>query len=817
MTTPAPHNSVSTASHRGEGKSAHSAQGVWQKLRVEAMSLFVHLRTLGTSPDKPDTDPSPLSEECIRNIGVEQVALLYSHAPTGFVATLVNASIVVAVLAQKIHWPLLTIWFALVTVTIALRYGLVRVYQRANPQPEHPSPWRKRFLIGVAIHGIVWGLGAWLLFVPHSLAHQVFLAFILGGMVAGAVASLSSIMTAFSAFAFPALLPLVAQFFLQGGTISLAMGLLLVCFNAGLFVIARQHHTSVTESLRLRFENLDLIQQLSSARAEVESVNIQLTTANSVMQLEIGDRKQAAAALRASEERFLSFMDNSPTVSFIKDDDGRYVYFNRLFERVFNAAQREGQTDFEVFPVEQAEQIRKNDLAVLAHGKPVEALEITNTEAGGQQTWLSFKFPLLDASGRTHLGGVAIDITERERAAEELREAKEAAEAAGRAKSTFLATMSHEIRTPMNGVMGMTSLLLDTELTTEQREYAETVSHTADALLTIINDILDYSKIEAGKLDIEPVPFDLEVAAEEVTALLRPTAEKRGIALRLIYPRETPSQVVGDPGRIRQVLTNLAGNAIKFTAQGQVVLTITCPAHTPEQAQFQFTVEDTGIGIPEEKLEHLFDRFTQADASTTRKYGGTGLGLAISKQLVELMGGSIGVRSQASQGTTFWFSLTLPLATDVGASPQPRRKGREPELEVRDGNAFTCRALVTDDNVINQKIAVRMLEKLGCQVDVAVNGKDAVEKITQHPYDVIFMDCQMPEMDGYEATGEIRRRERDRHVPIIAMTANAMAGDKEKCRAAGMDDYISKPVKAQAFRAALERHLPGVETEAAYL
>ena len=188
------------------------------------MSLFVHLRTLGTSPDKPGTDPSPLSEECMRNIGGEQVSLLYSHAPTGFVATLVNASIVVAVLAQKIYWPLLAVWFALVTMTIALRYGLVHAYQRENPQLEHPSPWRRRFLIGAAINGIVWGLGAWFLFVPHSLAHQVFLAFILGGMVAGAVASLSSVMTAFSAFAFPALLPLVAQFFLQGGTISLLGG-----------------------------------------------------------------------------------------------------------------------------------------------------------------------------------------------------------------------------------------------------------------------------------------------------------------------------------------------------------------------------------------------------------------------------------------------------------------------------------------------------------------------------------------------------------------------------------------------------------------
>jgi CheY-like chemotaxis protein len=379
----------------------------------------------------------------------------------------------------------------------------------------------------------------------------------------------------------------------------------------------------------------------------------------------------------------------------------------------------------------------------------------------------------------------------------------------------------------------------------EQRGYAQTVRQSADALLTILNDILDLSKIEAGRLEIEAIPFDLPGTLEAVIDLMSPRAREKGIDLILRCDPTVPRFVIGDPGRVRQAILNLAGNAIKFAERGEVVVTVESEGPSPlalpprgekeaggaDQCCLRFCVRDTGTGIPEEKLSSIFDSFTQADASTTRRYGGTGLGLAITRRLVELMGGSIGVNSRPGEGSTFWFTLSLPPAgaSRVGpgasyaaevVSDRPSeyapRSPATPELPplVPPGT----RVLVAEDNVINQKVAARLLEKLGCSVVIVPNGREALTALAEAPYDLVMMDCQMPEMDGFEAAREIRRRERgdvgqpadadtrrQRGVPIIALTANAMRGDRERCVAAGMDDYMAKPIDSQELARVLSR------------
>ncbi|MBW7850927.1 MAG: response regulator [Rhodospirillales bacterium] len=406
--------------------------------------------------------------------------------------------------------------------------------------------------------------------------------------------------------------------------------------------------------------------------------------------------------------------------------------------------------------------------------------------------------------GRLFLG-IVRDVSERLRVEEEaMRRAREEAEAGVRAKSTFLAMMSHEIRTPMSGIIGMVHLLGESRLDPDQREWVDTIGSSAESLLSILNDVLDFSKLEADRVELERVPFDLSRVIADVKALTAGRAAEKGLSLEIRLHEDLPHHLVGDPTRLRQVLLNLASNAVKFTERGGIVIAAVPVERHGQALVVRFSVADTGIGMTEEVRTQLFTEFTQADATIARRYGGTGLGLAICKRIIGLMDGTIGVDSAPGAGSTFWFTVAFetagPLAATVSRHFQPTAIPRLPRLRI----------LLAEDNAINQKVVTTLLGRQGHEVTVVEDGRKAVQAVRDGTFDLVLMDMQMPEMDGLAATRAIRDLGgRLSELPIIALTANAMAGDEMRCLAAGMNDYVSKPIRPEALSAALARNVRG--------
>jgi PAS domain S-box-containing protein len=502
-------------------------------------------------------------------------------------------------------------------------------------------------------------------------------------------------------------------------------------------------------------------------------------------------------ALSAQQVFLRQVIDLCPNYIFVKDPQGRITLANRALAELYHHPDAEmiGKTDVELgVDPEVAETHLANDRDVLAGKVESTSREDLHLVCGGQPVWFhTQKRALLDAQGRrTHVLGVSNDITMHKNAEHTLLQAREAAEAANRAKSEFLANMSHEIRTPLNGIIGMSDLCLDTVLSSEQREYLETVKISADGLLNIINDILDFSKIEAGKLDLDVTDINLHEMLDSTLKIVSFRALEKGLDLSCDVATGMPHWFRGDGTRLRQIVLNLVGNAIKFTETGRVSVSACLVSQQEKLCTLQVTVADTGIGIPADRQAAIFSPFEQADASTTRRYGGTGLGLTISRRLVEMMKGRMWLESAPNQGSRFHFTVSLE-AIEKQHSQSVIHNAPEQSASI---SSESLNILVAEDNPVNQMLITRLLTKRGHQVTVAGDGNAAVAAFDRGRFDLVLMDVQMPELDGFQATAEIRRHQGNaaERVPIVALTAHAMSGDRERCLAAGMDGYLTKPI-----------------------
>ncbi|WP_395735558.1 ATP-binding protein [Prosthecobacter sp.] len=507
---------------------------------------------------------------------------------------------------------------------------------------------------------------------------------------------------------------------------------------------------------------------------------------------------EAVRELAESEERFALAVRGTSDGIWDWDIRTNKVFFSPPWKSMIGYADDEIANDFSTFEnllhPEDHDRVMATLNDYLESRIPRYAVEFRFRHKDGSWRWILARGRALrDEHGKPYrMAGSHTDVTERKRDEEELRKARHDAESANHAKSAFLANMSHEIRTPMNGVIGMSELLLETSLNETQREYLEMLKHSADSLLELLNDILDFSKIEAGRMELDSHEFDLnEIVTEVAQAMGVRAFQKRLVLLHHLSP-EVPARLIGDDGRLRQILINLIGNAIKFTHKGGVTIEVSVESETADLVTLHFKINDTGIGIANEMQESIFEAFTQAETSTSRRYGGTGLGLAICRDLVALMQGRIWVESQPGTGSTFHFNAVFGRTSGISIKP------KSPRIEPVVTAHSSMKVLIVEDGHINQLVGARMLEKRGHTVTLASTGRESIELLKKEPFDAVLMDVHMPGINGYEATAKIRQGEKDtgRHVPIIAMTANAMKGDRELCLAAGMDDYISKPLRS---------------------
>jgi PAS domain S-box-containing protein len=568
---------------------------------------------------------------------------------------------------------------------------------------------------------------------------------------------------------------------------SIAIAVAIVAYAVYLLLLARQQNTE-------RWAALTNTHLLALRAAELERARNDLRRTQAELQQLVAERTSELS--RLSEDYRRIFDNAHDAIIIFTPQDERVLNVNNRACEVYGLSREEfigsSLLDVSLAPERGRQQVAETLQKGVYHN-----FESLQYRKDGSVMFLEINASTIDYEGQPAILSVNRDVTERRRA-EEMRLAKEAAERADRAKGQFLANMSHEIRTPMAGILGLADLLLKTDLTGPQRRYSNLIQSSTGSLLGVIDDILDFSKVEADKLTLERVPFHLPSILTETVELLRFRAQAKGITLELCSTFDLPGWCLGDPGRLRQVVINLVGNAIKFTDDGRVEVR----AGSAPDGRVRIAVQDTGVGIPDAVRERLFTPFSQADSSTSRRFGGSGLGLAISKRIVEMMGGEIGFESRTGAGSTFWFTAALPLT-----EPPPHLESGAADAAGGAARACAGRILIAEDNPVNQLVIVEQLKDLGFEATAVSNGREVLTALEEQPYDLVLMDCQMPELDGYETTRRMRERWQ---TPVVALTAHAMQGDREKCLAAGMNDYIAKPFRPELLRQILDRWLrPG--------
>lgn len=517
--------------------------------------------------------------------------------------------------------------------------------------------------------------------------------------------------------------------------------------------------------------------------------------------VDITERVTLEKEIKESNRRFFKVFDNNPVSMILSNiETSKIEYVNEVFLETFGFTKEEviGKTLVELQIISAEE--RERNLAAMKEAGYMRSVEQQFTKKNGDKIWVMTSLEAVEFNESAFILSSLFNIDERKKMEEEMKHAKEKAEQAVVAKNSFLANMSHEIRTPMNAIIGYTELLAQSNLDEEQREHVSYVKTAGGNLLAIINDILDFSKIESGKIALESAPFNLRQTLKAIYNLLNVRAAEKGLEYNFFLDANLPEYVLGDSVRLNQILVNLIGNAIKFTAKGHVTVSVKKIAEDADSHRFKFSVQDSGIGIPPDKAELIFERFTQANTETTRKFGGTGLGLSIAKSLVELQGGEMLLKSEVDKGSEFYFELSYKKVDSMAI--EPLQKGFVPQKLLSDLKILLC-----EDNTLNQKLAKRVINKFGFQVEIAGNGKIGIEKLQKEKFDLVLMDLQMPEMDGYQAVMAIRN-DLNMQIPIIAMTAHSLVGEKEKCLEIGMNDYIGKPFTQEELYMKICANLP---------